>query len=68
MKLDDLAGILGPAASEGIALTGITQDSRKSAPGFLFFALSGSKADGAKFAAEAAAKAQLQSWLDRMPI
>lgn len=42
--------------SAGIDVTGITADSRKAAPGVLFAALSGSKADGAKFIADAAVK------------
>lgn len=59
MKLEDFKGVLGSAAPEGLAVAGITQDSRKAAPGYLFFALSGTKADGAKFAADAAAKGAL---------
>ncbi len=39
-----------------IAVAGIAADSRKAAPGFLFFAISGAKADGAHFA-QAAVKA-----------
>ena len=34
-------------------ITGVTADSRKVKPGFLFAALPGSKADGAAFAAKA---------------
>ena len=37
-----------------IDITGVTADSRKARPGFLFVAISGSKADGAQFAAKAA--------------
>ncbi|MGI8525646.1 MAG: UDP-N-acetylmuramoyl-L-alanyl-D-glutamate--2,6-diaminopimelate ligase [Pseudolabrys sp.] len=33
-----------------IGVTGVAADSRKAAPGFLFFAISGAKADGAHFA------------------
>ena len=36
-------------------ITGVTADSRKVRPGFLFAALPGSKVDGAAFAAKAAA-------------
>ncbi|MBL8846071.1 MAG: UDP-N-acetylmuramoyl-L-alanyl-D-glutamate--2,6-diaminopimelate ligase [Hyphomicrobium zavarzinii] len=51
------AGITAaPPGSAGIDVTGITADSRKAAPGVLFAALSGSKADGAKFIADAAVK------------
>ncbi|WP_026867876.1 UDP-N-acetylmuramoyl-L-alanyl-D-glutamate--2,6-diaminopimelate ligase [Hyphomicrobium zavarzinii] len=51
------AGITAaPPGSAGIDVTGITDDSRKAAPGVLFAALSGSKADGAKFIADAAVK------------
>ncbi|WP_054308245.1 UDP-N-acetylmuramoyl-L-alanyl-D-glutamate--2,6-diaminopimelate ligase [Mesorhizobium sp. 1M-11] len=54
MKLRDLAGILPVEASSDIAVTGITSDSRQVQPGDLFFALVGTKADGAAYAAEAA--------------
>jgi UDP-N-acetylmuramoyl-L-alanyl-D-glutamate--2,6-diaminopimelate ligase len=56
MKLKDLAGILpveGPLPS-GTEITGISSDSRQIQPGMLFFALSGTKADGAAYAADAA--------------
>jgi UDP-N-acetylmuramoyl-L-alanyl-D-glutamate--2,6-diaminopimelate ligase len=55
MELRDFAGIL-PVQDEqtgSIAVAGMSSDSRKVAPGFLFFALAGSKADGAAFAADA---------------
>ena len=58
MKISDLAGpetnALGPAAS--IDVTGITSDSRKVKPGDLFVALSGTKADGSAFAADAVSR------------
>jgi len=58
MHLKDLAGIL---PVEGTALpdlevTGISSDSRQVKPGVVFFALAGSKADGAAFAADAAGR------------
>ena len=43
-----------PAA--GIAVTGVASDSRSVRPGYLFAALSGSKADGSAYAADAAAR------------
>jgi UDP-N-acetylmuramoyl-L-alanyl-D-glutamate--2,6-diaminopimelate ligase len=53
-----LAGILGPearseASVEGVAITGITADSRAVRPGFLFAALAGSRTDGSRYVAEA---------------
>jgi UDP-N-acetylmuramoyl-L-alanyl-D-glutamate--2,6-diaminopimelate ligase len=56
MKLRDLAGILPVegAASVDMEITGVSSDSRQVEPGVIFFALSGSKADGAAFAADAA--------------
>jgi UDP-N-acetylmuramoyl-L-alanyl-D-glutamate--2,6-diaminopimelate ligase len=56
MKLRDLAGILPVegAASVDLDITGVSSDSRQVEPGVIFFALAGSKADGAAFAADAA--------------
>lgn len=52
MRLGDLLiGLPGPLA--GIDVTGITADSRAVRPGYLFAALSGSKADGRAFIAQA---------------
>ncbi len=54
MRLDALL----PEAPEkwrGLDATGVTADSRAVAPGALFFALAGSKADGMQFAAQALA-------------
>ena len=56
MKLRDL--LAGAAIDPGFAAieaTGVTADSRKVKPGFLFVAIPGNKADGAQFAAKAAA-------------
>jgi UDP-N-acetylmuramoyl-L-alanyl-D-glutamate--2,6-diaminopimelate ligase len=58
MRLGDL---LGPearlaAGSPEAEITGLTADSRKAGPGMLFAALPGAKTDGARFAAEAAAR------------
>lgn len=54
MKLNDLAGILPVEGVSDIAVTGISSDSRKVVPGDVFFALSGTKADGAAYAQDAA--------------
>ncbi len=58
MKLGDLAGrdAAVPQGAAGIAVTGLTADSRKVEPGFVFAALPGSKADGARFIADAVAR------------
>jgi UDP-N-acetylmuramoyl-L-alanyl-D-glutamate--2,6-diaminopimelate ligase len=52
----DLDIAVPPAVGDAVDVAGITADSRKAAPGFLFAALSGSKADGAKFIADAVAR------------
>jgi UDP-N-acetylmuramoyl-L-alanyl-D-glutamate--2,6-diaminopimelate ligase len=56
-----LSEIVGPDTNlpEGVgavAITGLTADSRMAAPGALFVALAGTKADGAAFIADAVAK------------
>jgi UDP-N-acetylmuramoyl-L-alanyl-D-glutamate--2,6-diaminopimelate ligase len=57
MKLSEFTGILPVSGAAGdLAVTGLAADSRQVKPGFLFFALSGSKADGAGFAADAASR------------
>ncbi|MET2826054.1 UDP-N-acetylmuramoyl-L-alanyl-D-glutamate--2,6-diaminopimelate ligase [Mesorhizobium shangrilense] len=58
MKLKDLAGILPVegTASVGTEVTGISSDSRQVKPGVVFFALAGTKADGAAYAADAAGR------------
>ena len=54
----NLADLLPEAAIDarlaGIAIAGVTADSRKVKPGFLFVAIAGAKADGAHFAKQAA--------------
>jgi UDP-N-acetylmuramoyl-L-alanyl-D-glutamate--2,6-diaminopimelate ligase len=52
----ELRDLLGPDAQApaGIVVTGLTADSREVRAGDLFFALAGSRADGSRFAAEAA--------------
>ena len=56
MELKDFAGILpvDGLRLDGVAVASITSDSREAGPGALFFAVPGSKADGARFAADAA--------------
>lgn len=56
MHLRDLAGILPVegTTSRDLEVTGISSDSRQVKPGVVFFALAGSKADGAAYAADAA--------------
>lgn len=56
MKLQAFSDILKVTSGQEIDVTGLTSDSRKVAPGFLFFALSGTKADGAKYMGDAASK------------
>jgi len=57
MKLADLQldNIRLDVRQAGIDITGISADSRKVKPGFLFFAIAGTKADGGHFAKQAAA-------------
>jgi UDP-N-acetylmuramoyl-L-alanyl-D-glutamate--2,6-diaminopimelate ligase len=52
----DLRDLIGADAPQGIAVSGITADSRNVAQGFAFFAIAGAKADGARFANDAAAR------------
>jgi UDP-N-acetylmuramoyl-L-alanyl-D-glutamate--2,6-diaminopimelate ligase len=48
-----LSAIVGQAVASDVAITGVTADSRKVKPGFLFAALPGSQADGRAFIAKA---------------
>ncbi len=52
MKLSQIFGpeIRTAAGADGIDITGMTADSRTVKPGYLFAAMTGSKADGAKYA------------------
>ncbi|RJT41768.1 UDP-N-acetylmuramoyl-L-alanyl-D-glutamate--2,6-diaminopimelate ligase [Mesorhizobium waimense] len=56
MQLKELAGILRVegTASLDLEVTGISSDSRQVKPGVVFFALTGTKADGAAYAEDAA--------------
>jgi UDP-N-acetylmuramoyl-L-alanyl-D-glutamate--2,6-diaminopimelate ligase len=58
MKLNRLAGpeVAVPPGCGEIEIAGLTADSRAVQPGWLFAALPGAKADGARFVAEAVAK------------
>ncbi|RVC41111.1 UDP-N-acetylmuramoyl-L-alanyl-D-glutamate--2,6-diaminopimelate ligase, partial [Mesorhizobium sp. M4B.F.Ca.ET.088.02.2.1] len=61
MQLKELAGILPVegTASPDLEVTGISSDSRTAKTGVVFFALAGSKADGAAYAADAAKRGAL---------
>jgi UDP-N-acetylmuramoyl-L-alanyl-D-glutamate--2,6-diaminopimelate ligase len=54
--ITDIGIAAAPKGAEAIEVTRITADSRQAQPGALFVALSGTKADGARFIADAAAK------------
>lgn len=57
MKLSQFSGFLPSAGLSGDAeVSGITSDSRKVAPGYLFAALKGTKADGVGFVADAVSR------------
>jgi UDP-N-acetylmuramoyl-L-alanyl-D-glutamate--2,6-diaminopimelate ligase len=58
MQLKSLLGpeIAAPASSGDTEIAGITADSRQVQPGWLFAAISGSKADGSSFVPQAIAK------------
>lgn len=58
MLLSSLIGAdaIAPAGTAAIEVAGLTSDSRNVRPGFVFAALSGSKADGSRFIADAVSK------------
>lgn len=58
MLLSSLIGAdaAAPAGAGNVEVAGITSDSRNVRPGFVFAALAGTKADGARFIADAVAK------------
>jgi UDP-N-acetylmuramoyl-L-alanyl-D-glutamate--2,6-diaminopimelate ligase len=58
MLLSSLVGadVTAPPGSGSIDIAGLTADSRQVQPGYLFVAVAGTKADGARFIADAAAK------------
>ena len=58
MLLSSLIGAdaVAPAGAGNVEVSGLTSDSRTVRPGFVFAAISGSKADGARFIADAVGK------------
>ena len=54
--IPDTLSVTVPPGAENLEISALTADSRTVAPGALFFALAGSKADGARFIADAEAK------------
>ncbi len=52
----ELRDLIGAGAPAGFRVYGICADSRQASTGFAFFAIPGAKADGAKFANDAAAR------------
>ena len=52
----ELRDLIGADAPAGLRVYGICADSRQATTGFAFFAISGAKADGAKFAKDAVAR------------
>jgi UDP-N-acetylmuramoyl-L-alanyl-D-glutamate--2,6-diaminopimelate ligase len=56
LLMTDTGIVAPPADAEAIDIVRITADSRHAVPGALFVALAGTKADGAKFIADAVAK------------
>lgn len=56
MKLEAFDAVLPIGARTGIEISGITADSRRVEPGFLFVALRGSRADGRAFIDDALAR------------
>ncbi len=69
MKLRELLNGLAdcPAALGEIEVAGVSADSRELKAGDVFFALSGAKADGAKFAEQALAKGAIAVISDHLP-
>lgn len=58
MLLSSLIGAdaIAPAGAGNVEVAGLTSDSRNVRPGFVFAAIAGSKADGARFIADAVSK------------
>jgi UDP-N-acetylmuramoyl-L-alanyl-D-glutamate--2,6-diaminopimelate ligase len=53
MKLGELFSVFAETEAGDVPVAGITVDSRRVKPGFVFFAVPGSKADGQSFVAAA---------------
>lgn len=73
MMLGDIAGDLSGSArlAAGDAarlVTGLSADSRKVSPGFVFFAVSGNRADGLQFAPQAIAAGACAIVCERLPV
>ena len=66
MRLDALLPE-APDVFRAIEVTGVTADSRAVAPGFLFFALAGAKADGMNFAPQASKIWRVKSATEVLP-
>jgi len=57
MRLSDLSALISvPPDAAALAVTGVTADSRTVTPGDLFIAIPGTKADGGRYIADAAAR------------
>ncbi len=56
-----------PAAARGLEISRIVSDSRRAAPGALFFAIAGAKADGATFVADAVKRGAAAVVAERAP-
>ena len=57
MKLEELAGDIAVAPAVGqLEISGLSSDSREVAPGYIFAALAGTKADGSSFVRDAKAR------------
>jgi UDP-N-acetylmuramoyl-L-alanyl-D-glutamate--2,6-diaminopimelate ligase len=57
LELRDLLGSEGDRLPAGIAVAGLTADSRRVEPGMVFVAVAGSRVDGLRYAADAAKRA-----------
>ena len=68
MKLRDLLpGAAPDSRLDGIEVVGVTSDSRKVKPGFLFVAIAGNRTDGARFVKQAASDGAVAVIAERRP-
>ncbi|HEU4928778.1 MAG TPA: UDP-N-acetylmuramoyl-L-alanyl-D-glutamate--2,6-diaminopimelate ligase, partial [Candidatus Krumholzibacteria bacterium] len=68
--IDALKGVVSDApdaAARALSITGVTADSRKAAPGFLFVAVKGTSVDGHHFMADAAARGAVAVIAEQTP-